>query len=222
MKEEDQYVYNAILEENSEYLQQKIDDLVELVENEPETWYRHLIEKIAQQEVLIEKLMARMQDFEKFEKLNSAVIESGMLTRQSMLKEHYSVKANDTLLPDEGFHPTETSTNGRAFRWTKQKFYFDIPIDREEEKVFELHLPSAIKPELLESIRCYDNGNEIDMTKSEAGGGVVYHGILEANGYEGVTRLAFEAPAAYVPKELDSNINDTRELAVTFSTLIVK
>lgn len=215
-------MYTAILEENSEYLQQKIDDLVELVENEPEAWYKHLIERVAQQELLIEKLMVRMNDFEKFEELNSAVVESGMLTRHSMLKEHYSVKANDTLLPDEGFHRAETSTSGKTFRWTKQKFYFDIPISREEEKTFELHLPSAIKPELLEDIRCYEDGNEVSMEKLDAASGAVYRGVLERNSRDSVTRLAFEASTAYVPKELNPEINDNRELAVTFSKLIVE
>jgi len=211
----------TILEENSEVLQQKISDLTERVENEPEQWYKLLIERLMGQELIIEKLLERVEAFEKFEQMNSAVIENGLLHRPSKLKNNYTVKATDNLLPDEGFHNVEIGANGKTFRWTKQNFYFDIPVNREEAKIFELYLQTAIKPELLESIKCYENGNEIVLEKTVDKKGTLFKGILDETTSDAITRLAFQVGAAYVPKELDPNINDTRELAVTFSQLIV-
>ena len=211
-----------MIEIDDKKLEEGISQLIEEVENAPEGWYKLLIERLVKQELTIEILMKKMDMFQKFENINSAVIDNGLLQSNTNLKESFEIKATDALLPDEGFHTEETGANGKNYRWTKQNFYMDIPLQRDTDKTFKLYMLAAFKPELLENIRCFDNGNEVILKKTDIKPGTVLEGTLKSQKTSGVTRLAFQTVAAYVPKDLDAQINDTRELAVTFSKLIVE
>ncbi len=206
--------------ENAE-LESRISNLIELVENQPDEWYKLLIERVVKQEVALEKLTKEVDEFKKFEQLNSAIIDSGLLQSPTILKDNYEVRASSKLLPDQGFYNSETSGAGLLYRWTKQNFYFDIPVRRETEKKIKLHLSSAIKPELLEHIVCYANESEIFLEKTSSKKGVTFKGILEKTSSSNITRLSFHTTAAYTPKELNPEVEDSRELAVTFTKLTI-
>ena len=124
-------------------------------------------------------------------------------------------------MPDQGFYNSETSGAGKLYRWTKQNFYFDVPINRETEKKIELHLSSAIKPELLDHIVCYADESEVFLEKTASKKGVTFEGVLEKNSSSNMTRLSFHAIAAYTPKDLNPEVEDNRELAVTFTNLTI-
>ena len=202
-------------------LELRISNLIELVENQPDEWYKLLIERVVKQEVALEKLTRQGDEFKKFEQLNSAIIDSGLLQTPSILKDNFEVRASSKLLPDQGFYNSETSGLGVSYRWTKQNFYFDVPINRETEKKIEIMFTSAIKPELLEHIECYADGVELFLERTSSKKGFTFEGVLEAASTSKVTRIAFRTVAAYTPKELNPEVADKRELAVTFAKLTV-
>lgn len=209
--------------ENDSKLQERITALTEQVEAQPETWYKLLIERLVKQEMLIKELTKRLESLEKFENFHSAMLDSDLLTAPAFLRDCYEVRASHNLLPDEGFYNVERSGSGFEFRWTRQDFYFDVPVNRETEKKVQLALASAIKPELLEDIRCYADGTEIPLTKVDGAQGHVYEGILEkSKTVLRPTRISFHTKTSYSPRELDPESEDTRQLAVTFKHLIVE
>lgn len=210
-----------IVDEKAIELESRISSLVELVENQPEEWYKLLIQRLVKQELEIEDLAKEVKELKKFEELNSAVIDSGLLESPTTLKDSYEVKATTNLLPDQGFYNAETTGTGVSYRWTKQNFYFDIPINRESEKSIELNLLSAIKPELLENIECYANGVEVILEKTSSKKGITFKGVLEPAEVSNITKLSFHTVASYSPKDLNPDVEDKRELAVTFINLTI-
>ncbi len=210
-----------IIDKRAVELESRISSLVELVENQPQEWYKLLIERLVTQELLIEDLAEEINELKKFEEINSAIIDSKLLESPSVLKDSCEFRAISDLLPDQGFYTLETTGTGDPYRWTKQNFHFDVPINRETEKSIELNLLSSIKPELLERIECYANGEELFLEKVPSKNGARFKGILEPAEVLSTTKLSFSAITAYTPKELDPEVEDGRELAVTFTKLIV-
>lgn len=204
-------------------LESRISNLIGQVESEPEQWYKLLIEKVVKQEVMIEKLMERMDALEKYQNFHSAVIDSKLLEKPAFLRDAVEVRAAGNLLPDEGFYNIETSSAGFDFRWTKQDFYFDLPLNRDTDKTIELQLASAIKPELLEDVRCYTDGAAISLKKVQGEKGHLYRGVLPKQKQTlRATRVSFHTKTSYSPKEINPDSADTRMLAVTFKKLIVE
>jgi|GEM_PF-5288958 len=209
-------------EEKEIELQNRISELIEQVENEPEEWYKLLIEKVVTLQTQVEQLESRIGALEKYENFHSAVIDSRYLAAPAFLRDSWEVRASANLLPDQGFYNQETSPAGFVFRWTKENFYFDLPLNRDEDRKIELHLVSAIQPELLDDIRCYADGEEIVLEQETVDKTRVYTGTLKkAQTVLRPTRLSFHARTSYSPKELDPESVDTRMLAVTFKKLVV-
>ncbi len=202
-------------------LESRISNLIELVENQPDEWYKLLIERVVKQEVALEKLTKKVDEFKKFEQINSAVIDNKLLASPTALKDIYEIKARNDLLPDQGFYATESTEDNLQYRWTKQNFGFEIPINRESNKKIHLHILSAIKPELLEDIKCYENGVEILLEKLPAKYGYIFEGVLEEAAIVNNTKLSFGTVKSFSPKDLNSDMEDSRELAVTFIKLII-
>ena len=211
-----------LIEIDNQILEKKTFELIECIEDQPDEWYKLLVERLVKQEMTIDILINRINNLEKFEKINSVIVESGLLKLNSNLKLRYEVKAMSSLLPDEGFYNIEKSKNNTVYRWTKQNFYFDVPISRENTKKIHLYLLSASKLELLDTMSCFADGMEIFLEKDLTQKGHVFVGILPETTSSTSTRLAFQAVSSYVPKELNREINDNRDLAVTFSKLIVE
>lgn len=213
---------NEKIEKINKQLQERVETLVAQVESEPEQWYKLLIEKVVRQEVMIEELEERVKGLERYENFKSAIIDNKYLEIPAFLRDSYEVRAGSNLLPDEGFYNMEHSAAGFDFRWTKKDFYFDVPLNRDREKKIELHLVSAIKPELLDDIRCYADGDEIVLTREE-GNEKIYTGTLpESETVLRATRISFHTKTSYSPKELNPDSVDTRMLAVTFKKLTVE
>lgn len=203
-------------------LQDRIAALITQVENDPEQWYKLLIEKIVVLETQVEALTQKVEALEDFSEFQSAIVDGKYLEKPALLQEAIEVTAQNTLLPDEGFYNVETSNTGFDFRWTNKDFYFDLPIDRDAEKMIVLELASAIKPELLQEIRCHADGLEVPLKKVKAEKGHVYEGVLPPKAQIlHATRLSFHVSEAYSPKEFDPDTPDSRMLAVTFKTLKV-
>lgn len=202
-------------------LESRVSSLIRKVESDPEQWYKLLIEKIIRQELQIEELTRRLVDLEKYEQFNSAIIESSLLDTPAFFSESFDIRASHNLLPDEGFYNKEESAAGFSFRWTKQNFYFELPIKRNTPKTVQLFLASAIKPELLNEIKCYANGSPIALHKLSSDHDHIYEGTLEAAKTHSITRISFHTRTSYTPKEFNPESSDNRQLAVTFKQLTV-
>ncbi len=210
-----------ILDKEDAELESRILNLIELVENQPDEWYKLLIERLVNQELAIEKLTKEVIALKNFEQINSAVIDSRLLESPTGLQDVYEIKARNNLLPDQGFYTVEVTGDNLSYRWTKQNFGFEIPINRESDKKIHLHILSAIKPELLDDVKCYENGVEILLEKLPAKNGYIFEGVLEQSDVLGNTQLSFGTVTSFSPKDLDPDVEDSRELAVTFIKLII-
>lgn len=211
----------ALNVDNSE-LEQGVSELVERVESQPEQWYKLLIERLVKQELMLEKLIGEVNNFKDLEKLNSIIIDNKLLESPIFFRNTYEVRAINNLWPDQGFYDAETHESGLVTRWTKQNFYFEIPVKREKEKQIRLHLLNAIKDEVLENMECYANGTPISLTKISSENGMIFEGILSKSTSFSITRLSFHTKTSFSPKEIDPSAGDTRMLAAVFTKLTVK
>jgi len=207
--------------ENTE-LESRISSLIEHVEDQPDEWYKILIERLVKQEMAIEILTKEVEALQKFEQINSAIIDSKLLQSPTTLHDSYNIKAKNDLLPDQGFYTIESTGESLQYRWTKQNFNFEIPINRENDTTIHLHILSAIKPELLDDVKCYENGVEIDLTRLPTKNGYIFEGVLEQSDMPGNTQLSFSTSTSYSPQDLNPEVIDTRKLALTFIKLIIK
>lgn len=203
-------------------VQDRIAALITQVENDPEQWYKLLIEKIVVLETQVQTLTDKVEALEDYAEFQSALVDGHYLEKPALLQAAIEVTAQNTLLPDEGFYNMETSHTGYDFRWTNKDFYFDLPVDRDAQKTIMLELASAIKPELLQEIRCHADGLEVALKKVRAEKGHLYQGVLPPKAQVlHATRLSFHVCEAHSPKEFDPDTPDSRMLAVTFKTLTV-
>lgn len=213
---------NKIFKVDNIELEHRISDLIEKVESQPEQWYKLLIARLVKQELIAEELMRQVCDLRDLEKLNSLIIDNKLLDPPAFLRNTYEVRATSNLWPDQGFYAQDTFESGMIFRWTKQNFYFELPVKREKEKQIHLHLPAAIKDEVLENIECYANGTAIPLGKLSEGTGVVLEGVLPETFSSNVTRLSFHTKTSFSPQEINPGSKDSRLLAVAFVKLTVE
>lgn len=203
-------------------LKRRSSDLIERVESQPEQWYKLLIERLVTQEILVEELTKQVSLFQDIEKLNSVIIDNKLFESPAFLRNTYEVRAMHHLWLDQGFYDAEETDEGSMFRWTKQNFYFELPIKRKKEKLIRLHLLSAIKNEVLEEIECYANGTAISLSAVSSDTGIVFEGVLSEESSSAITRLSFQTKKSFTPKEINPEAEDQRLLAVAFNKLTVE
>ncbi|MDD2781549.1 hypothetical protein [Sulfuricurvum sp.] len=212
---------NEVVEKTAEF-EKRVSDLIEQVENKPENWHIVLIERIIKQEIMLERCQNLLVKYNDVEKMNSLIIDNGYLEAPTFLRDRVEVRAINTLWQDQGFYDAEEAESGLLFRWTKQDFYVEVPVKRSEEKKVSLHLIAAIKPEVIEKVTCYANGEEVHLERIQTDKNYVYEGVLPADMYVHLTRLSFHTQTAFAPKEVNPDATDTRLLAVAFLKLVVE
>jgi len=197
---------------NPQELQDKIESIVEEIE---EDTHEALIRKLAEQELHIEKLYKLLASVYSLQELKKVVIDNKMLSSPSFLRKSMEITPVNRLLEYQGFFLPE----GKEKRWTMQEFYFDLPIDRTEER--QVTLKFACKYDFQELIECYVDGHRIETILADEDRSFILSGKIPLEDVYTETRISFKVGKYFIPSEKDPGSHDNRMLSISFQKLTV-
>ena len=201
---------------NPQELQKRIETLsVRLEENIRET----LVEKLAEQEMHIENLYTHLSELHSLKELKQVIVDNALLGSPSFLQKKIEIRPAHKLMEHQGFYGLEGEQNAH-YRWTKHNFYFDLPIDRSEER--EVILQFRSDDDIANNIFCYADGIQIDMELDKENDSLVFHGMLPSEQLITNTRVAFLVGSDYLPSEKNAEVLDTRRVSIIFEKLNIK
>ena len=176
-----------------------------------------LVEKMIEQEMHIENLYKMISELYSLRDLKQIIIDNDLLGSPSFLKKIFHIKPHDKLREYQGFYELEGET-GNYYRWTKRNFYFDLPIDRSEER--EISLQFRCKDGAENDILCYVNGVDIETSIEQSGDDFILHGVLPPEKFSTTTRISFLGDTTPEP-ESSTESDDPRQLFIVFEQLTI-
>ncbi len=201
---------------NPDNLQERKEEFsIELEENTRSA----LVEKIVEQEMHIEKLYTMVSELYSLRDLKQVIIDNELLGSPSFLQKELHIKPHDRLQEYQGFYELEGEVNN-YYRWTKRNFYFDLPIDRSEER--EISLQFRCSEGMEKDIVCYANGVDIETTLEKTGESFVLRGVLAAENFATTTRISFMGSGTLIAEDSSAESDDPRQLFVVFEQLNIQ
>lgn len=119
-----------------------------------------------------------------------------------------------------GFYGLEYDGSGSPHRWTgpDRKFSFQFFVDRKCEAEFTLRFRRLYADSAVEEIRCFADGDELDVRLSATQGGYILSGTIPRREMDGGTVLTFVCPAVSSPAAMGRG-KDIRMLGLSFQSL---
>ncbi len=135
------------------------------------------------------------------------------------LLEKLEVVPTDEFNEDQGFYALGGQT-GNHNRWTKQNFYFTLPIDRSKERQIVLTFTS--KYNFQNSIKCFEDGREIDLKLRNDKGIFSLSGVIQSKQIDDIeTNICFQVGKYFIPEEKEAKSKDSRKLSILFKKLMI-
>ena len=136
---------------------------------------------------------------------------------------HVVINAGDLVPPGENFYEPEAFGEDGHIRWTgpDRVNNFHVPIDRGSDRIMRLKIASALKPEVISSMKVYIDGQiaafDIDQKDN------MFELISPLPVVDRVqdTLISIFVPHLFSPAEVDTTSTDNRKLGVAFYQLEV-
>ncbi|WP_338456287.1 hypothetical protein [uncultured Alteromonas sp.] len=184
----------------------------------------YLLEKIAEmfmvsksQSAYIAKLEKAVYESELFFNLPEVTL----ITRSKLPR--VVIDANDVVPVGDNFYEAESYGGGGYYRWTgpERLNNFHVPIDRTEEKTLRISIVNAIKPEILNSIKLYVDGDLISYDFEKRNEGIEIVASLPVSSRVQDTLISLFIPHLFSPSEVKPESSDNRKLGIAFHQLEV-
>ncbi len=201
---------------NPQLLQAKMDSIARDIEGDTRAT---LIQRLAEQEMHIGELYTRLSKLYSLQDMRRIIIDNSLLGSPSFLQKKLEIKPSDNLTEYQGFYALE-SKEAKYHRWSKYNFYFDLPIDRSEERLVLLQFQA--RDGFEKEISCYIDGCEINLELEKSEISFVLIGSISPADVFTETRISFMVGKSFVPTESDAKSNDDRSLSIMFEKLNIK
>ena len=147
-----------------------------------------LAQNLDEQDLHIENLYNKLSDFSGSQDVKQKIIDNALLASPTSLHKKIEIKSTYKLHEYQGFYSVEENED-EYFRWTKNSFYFDLPIDRTRKRNFLLTFSSP--NDMMNHITCYANGQEIATEIQEENNSLILKGIIPFENIATNTRVSF-------------------------------
>ncbi len=189
-------------EERAEYLLEKIAEMYMLTKS---------------QSAYIEKLEKAVYDSELFFNLPEVTL----MTRSKLPR--VVIDANDVVPVGDNFYEAESYGGGGHYRWTgpERLNNFHVPIDRTKERTIRISIVNSIKPEILNSIKLYVDGDLINYDFEKRNEGIELIASLPTSSKIQDTLVSLFIPHLFSPSEIKHESSDNRKLGIAFHKMEV-
>lgn len=184
----------------------------------------YLLEKIAELYIVVKNQQQKIDDLERSiqdSELFFSMPEVTLINRSKLPR--VVLKAGDVVPISDNFYEAEPFGDGEHIRWTgpERLNNFHVPIDRTQERTLRLSIVSTIKPELLNSIKLYVDGELVVFDIESRNEGTELIATLPPSIRVQDTLISMFIPHLFAPSELDPSSSDNRKLGVAFRQLEV-
>lgn len=168
------------------------------------------------------ELKAKLAVLNSLISLHDLIAESGLPQKTRSFSRKVTIAAVHSSLSSPDFHQIEYTDYGPPTRWTgpSPHFSFDCFVDRSINLVFSLDFESVYFSRPVEEMKCYVDGDEIELHVEKAPDGYLASGKLPLHNRQGATIITFSCPDMKSPRE--NNQHDDRLLGVRFRRLTVE
>ena len=189
-------------EERAEYILEKVAELYATIKS---------------QQAHINKLEKAVYDSELFFNLPEVTL----MTRSKLPR--VLIDANDVVPVGDNFYESEAYGDEGHYRWTgpERLNNFHVPVDRTQEKTLRISIVNAIKPEILNSIKLYVDGDLVSYDFEKRNEGIELIAALPASSRVQDTLISLFIPHLFSPSEVKPESSDNRKLGIAFHKLEV-
>ena len=184
----------------------------------------YLLEKIAQMYMLTQSQSAYIKKLEKAvydSELFFNLPEVTLMTRSKLPR--VVIDANDVVPVGDNFYEAESYGGGGHYRWTgpERLNNFHVPIDRTKERTMRISIVNSIKPEILNSIKLYVDGDLINYDFEKRNEGIELIASLPTSSRVQDTLVSLFIPHLFSPSDIKPESSDNRKLGIAFHKMEV-